>query len=82
MLAFVEHTFGLAPLNPCATVSSWDPACTDDLFGPGATSTYDYMGAFDFTQTPLGRAKALHTPLSAYDKAHVARWAREADQGT
>jgi hypothetical protein len=36
MLAFIEHTFGLAPLNPCTTVGERDRTCTDDANGSPA----------------------------------------------
>jgi len=78
MLAFVEHTFNLPPLNPCATVGATDPNCTDDLVGADGQPMYDYMGAFDFGQTPLTPTKIVQTPLDRHDQIHEAAWARTA----
>jgi hypothetical protein len=56
MLAFVEHTFGLAPLHPCATVGVGDRNCTDD------ENAYDYSNAFNFTQSPLAGSPRFEPP--------------------
>ncbi len=76
MLAFIEHTYGLAPLNPCATVGG--SGCTDDTVGLHGTPMYDYMNAFDFSQTPLGPTRIVQTTLDAYDRKHLAAWSRRA----
>jgi hypothetical protein len=76
MLAFIEHTFGLAPLNPCATTGG--SGCTDDAVGLRGAPTYDFMNAFDFSQTPLGGTRPIHTPLDAFDRRHLAAWADRA----
>ncbi len=64
MMAFVEHTFGLAPLNPCAT--STDPNCTDD------TNSYDLSDAFDYSQAPLPPQPMARTPIPAWERAWLA----------
>jgi len=75
MLAFIEHTDGLAPLNPCATVDSGVIGCTDDKRGLQGAPTYDYMNSFDFNQTPLPITPIFQTKLSEYDREHQAEWA-------
>jgi phospholipase C len=81
MLAFVEHTFGVAPLNPCATTG--DPGCTDDEVGLRGAPTYDFANAFDFSQTPLRGTRPIHTALDPFDRRHLAVWAdRAGDQDT
>ena len=76
MLAFIEHADGLAALNPCATVDSGVSGCTDDQVGLHGAPTYDYMGAFDFSQTPLPGTRIVQTRLGAYDRRHQPEWAR------
>ncbi len=82
MLAFVEHTFALQPLNPCASVDSWDPNCTDDVRGPNGTVTYDFAGAFDFSQTPIPPLSLVRTRLPAYERRWLAAHPNAGDQGT
>ncbi len=82
MLAFVEHTFALQPLNPCASVDSWDPNCTDDVRGPSGTVTYDFMGAFNFSQTPLPPASLARTRLPTNERRWLAAHPNAGDQGT
>jgi phospholipase C len=72
MLAYVEHTFALGPLAPCATVDAWDPYCTDDVTGPGGEATYDYADAFDYAQPPLPPLAAVRTRVPAVER----RWIR------
>jgi phospholipase C len=64
VLAFIEHTFGLRPLGPCATVDAWDPHCTDDVTGRRGSVTYDYSRAFDYAQSPIAPIDAVRTWLS------------------
>jgi phospholipase C len=67
LLTFIEHTFSLKPLNPCATVDKWNPVCTDDVLAPATVNhgvTNDYSNAFDFTQTPLPTVPAVVTHLT------------------
>ncbi|HLB62851.1 MAG TPA: alkaline phosphatase family protein [Actinomycetota bacterium] len=75
MLAFIEHTFGLDPLGPCATVDSWDSSCTDDITGPNGQPTYDYADSFDYEQAPLGSVRLVRTPLGAEAREWIARHA-------
>jgi phospholipase C len=82
MLTFVEHTFGLQPLNPCATVDAWDPDCTDDLHGWSAAPTYDYADAFDFGQTPLTSLAAVHTRVPAAERSWLLAHPEAGDIGT
>jgi hypothetical protein len=69
LLGFVEHTFGLPPLNPCATVDSWDTNCTDDLRGPDEQSMYAYADSFDFSQAPLPPMRHVETTVPARERA-------------
>ena len=78
MLNFIESTYGLAPLNPCATVDSGTTGCTDDKVGLNGGAPYDFMDAFDFSQTPLGATPLVHTKLGAYDRRHQAAWGEAA----
>ena len=73
MLAFIEHTFALTPLNPCAGVDSWDPNCTDDVQGPNGTATYDYADAFDFGGTPVPNVAMV----PAHQPPSERQWLRE-----
>jgi len=76
MLAFVEHTFGLPPLNPCATVGKKDRTCTDDA------NAYDYSNAFDFTQDPLAPVAMTRTSVSSAEQRWIAAHPDAGDQGT
>ena len=83
MLTFIEHVYGIPPLHPCATVDSWNASCSDDFAEPGGVPTYDYMNAFNWTQTPLAPTRGIYTPLSKTDRRRQPTWARMAgDQGT
>lgn len=59
MIAFTEHVFDLPPLATCNILPS--PTCDDD------TTAYDYMGAFDFTQTPLTPARMTTTVIPSWE---------------
>ena len=61
--AFIEHTFGLTPLNPCAGETSFLPNCTDDVVDWNGGPTYDYSNAFDFGQATLGELPLIRTGL-------------------
>ena len=74
MLAFIEHTFGLPPLNPCA--SSSQSQCKDDA------NTYDFSGSFDFTQARLPVVPAVRTKLRSGERAWLRAHPNAADQAT
>jgi phospholipase C len=76
MLAFIEHTFGLAPLNPCATVGKRDRTCTDDA------NAYDYSNAFDFAQAPLAPVGMTRTSVSSVEQRWIAAHPDAGDEGT
>jgi phospholipase C len=76
MLAFVEHTFGLAPLHPCATVGSGDRNCTDD------ENAYDYSNAFNFAQSPLAGIPMVRTALPPGERAWVSAHPEAGDETT
>ncbi len=78
ILTFIEHIFGLSPLNPCA--DDPDPACTDDLVGPGGTPAYDYMGAFDFGRPPALAPTKLVTSVRLPERER--RWLAAAPKET
>jgi phospholipase C len=70
--AFIEHTFGLTPLNPCAGETSFLQDCTDDVVDWDGGPTYDYSNAFDFGQAPLGVVPLIRTGLPPAER----RWLR------
>jgi phospholipase C len=72
LLTFIEHNFDLPALDPCETVGASDPNCTDDLVGPNGGPAYDYMGAFDFNQTPLAPVPLLSDRLPAEEQRWLA----------
>lgn len=63
LLTYIERTFSLRPLNPCATVDAWNPRCTDDARGPHGSRTYGFQGAFDYGQAPLPAVPAVSIQL-------------------
>jgi phospholipase C len=85
LLAFIERTFGLPPLNPCGSVDSWDATCTDDLTFPGGVNggvTYAYENAFDYTQTPIAATASVRTPLTAAARRFLERHPDAGEQPT
>jgi phospholipase C len=76
MLAFVEHTFGLPPLHPCATVGAGDRNCTDDA------NAYDYSNAFNFEQSPLAGIHMVKTALPPGERAWVSAHPDAGDEAT
>jgi phospholipase C len=76
LLAFVEHTFGLAPLHPCATVGAGDRNCTDDA------NAYDYSNAFDFGQSPLAGISMVRTAQPPGERAWVSAHPDAGDEDT
>lgn len=72
MMAFIEHTFGLQALHPCATVSANDPNCTDDVQGVDGQPTYDFSNAFNYSQAPKTAVKMTHTVIPAKERAWLA----------
>lgn len=68
MLSFIERTFNLTPLHPCATVDAWLSSCTDDVVDYDGAPTYDYSNAFDFTQAPLEGVTAVHTRAPPHEE--------------
>ena len=69
MLAFIEHTFGLRPLNPCALEDAWDPQCTDDARDYDRGRTYDFSNVFDFSGVQSARAPVVHTRIPDRERA-------------
>jgi phospholipase C len=61
--AYIEHTFGITPLNPCAGETSFLPNCTDDVLDWNGGQTYDFSNAFNYNQTPLAAVPVIHTGL-------------------
>ena len=76
MLAFVEHTFGLPSLNPCATVGRRNRTCTDD------SNAYDYSNAFDFAQAPLAPVGMTRTSVSSVEQRWIAAHPHAGDEVT
>ena len=72
MLTFIERTFGLLPLNPCATEDSWDPHCTDDARDYNGQQTYDFSNAFDFSGVQAGRVPFVRVGVPRREKAWLA----------
>lgn len=68
VLAYIEHTFGIRPLNPCAGETSFLPNCTDDVVDWDSGSTYDYSNAFDYGQSPLASVPLIHTGLPVAER--------------
>ena len=75
--AFIEHTFGIPPLNPCAGETSFLPNCTDDVIDWDRGPTYDFSQAFDFNQSPLAPVPLIRTGLPAAERnwLRTHRWA-------
>ena len=69
MLTYIEHTFGLNPLNPCATEDLFLPGCTDDAVDWNGNPTYDFSNAFNYSQTPLSPVAVLHTGVTSAEQA-------------
>jgi phospholipase C len=69
LLTYIERTFSLRPLNPCATVDAWNPRCTDDVEGPHGSRAYGYEDAFDYGQTPLTPVAAVSLELPEAERA-------------
>jgi phospholipase C len=66
--AYIEHTFGITPLNPCAGETSFLPNCTDDVMDWDGGPTYDFSNAFDYGQAPLGQVPMIHTGLPSTER--------------
>jgi phospholipase C len=81
MLAFTEHTFGVAPLNPCATQLP-DPYCTDDVVGPNGQPMYDFSGAFDWTKRRIGVVRMTTQRISRAERAYLRSIPHEVGNGT
>jgi len=64
IIAFTEHVFDLPPLAPCLVVQS--ATCDDD------TTAYDYMQAFDFSQSPLPPVTMVRTGIPPSDRRWLA----------
>jgi hypothetical protein len=69
VMAYIEHTFGLTPLNPCAGETSFLKNCTDDVVDWDGGSTYDYSNAFDYGQAPLRELPLIRTGLPPGERA-------------
>ena len=67
--AFIEHTFGLTPLNPCAGETSFLENCTDDVVDWDGGATYDDSNAFDYGQAPLAEVPLIRTGLPPVERA-------------
>jgi phospholipase C len=74
ILSFIEHTFGLPPLNPCAF--NTQKKCTDDA------NTYDFSRSFDFSQAPLPAVSAVWTRLARGERAWLRAHPDAANEGT
>jgi phospholipase C len=85
LLAYVEQTFNVPALNPCATVDSWDPNCSDDVRAPSSVNggvAYAFQNAFDYGQTPLGPTVIVHTPLTPSQRAFLRNHPNAGDEAT
>jgi len=61
VLGFIEQTFKLPPLNPCA--GSQVTTCMDDA------NSYDFSNAFDYSQTPLPGIPSVRTAIPRRERA-------------
>src|SRR5262249_8654360 len=82
VLAFIEKTFGLTPLHPCATVDSWDARCTDDVRDWDGGATYDFSQSFDFHTAQAGRVSAIRTGVPPAERAWLAAHPNAGNQAT
>jgi hypothetical protein len=85
LLAYVEQTFFLAPLNPCGGVDSWDSFCTDDLRSPPGVNggvTYAFQNAFDYSQTPLKTTTTVRTPLTPAQRTYLRNHPNTGDEAS
>ena len=81
LLAFTEHTFGVAALNPCATQTP-DPDCTDDAVGPNGQTMYDFSGAFDWTQQPLPPVRMTKRKIPQAEQTYIRSLPHPVGNGT
>ena len=82
LLTFIEQTFGLDPLHPCATQDAWDPHCTDDAQDFNGQPTYDFSNAFDFAHPQARRVPLVHVGVPPPEKAWLAAHPHAGDQPT
>jgi hypothetical protein len=82
VLAFIEKTFALAPLHPCATEDSWNPQCTDDVRDWNGGPTYDFSDAFDFNAPRAGHPSLVHVGVPPRERAWLAAHPHAGDQPT
>jgi phospholipase C len=82
VLTFIEKTFGLQPLNPCAGEDSWDQDCTDDVKDWDGGPTYDFSNSFDFSAPQAGRAPMVHVGVPPAERAWLAAHPNAGNQAT
>jgi phospholipase C len=81
LLAFVEQTFGLTSLHPCATQPT-DPECTDDVIGPMGQAMYDFSDSFDWSQEPLPPIRLKHETIPKVERRYIRSLSRVDRSGT
>ena len=82
MLTFIEQTFGLQPLHPCATEDAWDTNCTDDVQDYNGKPTYDFSNAFDFSSPNAGKVPFVKVGMPHREQAWLAAHPRAGDEPT
>ena len=82
MLTFIERTFGLPALNPCATEDAWDTSCTDDARDYDGQPTYDFSNDFDFSGVQAGRVPLAEVGVPSREKAWLAAHPGAGDEPT
>jgi phospholipase C len=80
-LAFVEHAFGLRPLNPCARMLP-DASCTDDKVGSGGRPTYDFSKAFNWSRPMLETVRMVKPHVPKSERARLRRMRHPVGNGT